>query len=201
MIFWASADWDVPDWPPLVLEVVTWESCRDNGKLAANSRIQKTIISLYLLPTEEPILANVGTRGPGDFGIPNLLEPKYPAPPAAKRRPIAAKITVPRLSETYWRRYRLFWESRSRAANSARDIMRTSTKIPTSRDWEERFLLVMDPRGHTQDECNVNERSREDNWIRFARVFTRDFAERRDPSSAVPVIIARGCRLLCFVAT
>src|SRR5439155_256859 len=82
MKFWASADWDVPEWPPLVLEVVTWESCRDNGKLAAKSRIQKTIISLYLLPTKEPIFANVGTRGPGDFGIPSLLETMYPAPPA-----------------------------------------------------------------------------------------------------------------------
>src|SRR5439155_23951722 len=130
MIFWASADWDVPDWPPLVLEVVTWESCRDNGKLAAKSRIQKTIISLYLLPTKEPILANVGTRGPGDFGIPSLLETTYPAPPATTRRPVAAKIIVPRLSETYWRRYRLFWETRCRAANPARDIIRTIRTIP-----------------------------------------------------------------------
>src|SRR5207249_865559 len=57
--------------------------------------------------------------------------------------------------------------------------MRTSTKIPTSRAWEELVLLVMDPRGHTQDECNVNGKSREDSWIRFARLFTRDFAEQR----------------------
>src|SRR5439155_16169223 len=117
------------------------------------------------LPTKEPILANVGTRGHGDFGIPSLLETTYPAPPATKRRPVAAKIIVPRLSETYWRRYRLFWQSRSRAANSARDIMRTSTKIPTSRAWEELVLLVMDPRGHVQDKCNVNRKSREDNWV------------------------------------
>ena len=64
MRFWARADWEELDWPPLVLEVVTWESCWDNGKLAAKSRIQKTIISLYLLPTNAPILANVGTREP-----------------------------------------------------------------------------------------------------------------------------------------
>src|SRR5438552_11128571 len=108
MRFWASADWDVPDWPPLVLEVVTWESCRDNGKLEAKSRIQKAIISLYLLPTKAPILANVGTRGPEVFGIPSFRETAYPAMPAIMRRPIEPATIMPRLSETYWRRYLLF---------------------------------------------------------------------------------------------
>src|SRR5712692_11960680 len=116
MRFCACADWDVLDWPPLVLEVVTCDSCWDNGKLAAKSRIQKTIISLYLLPTKEPILANAGTRGPGVFWTPSLLETTYPAPPATMRRPIEATIIVVRLSESYRRRYRLFWKSRIRAA-------------------------------------------------------------------------------------
>src|SRR5207302_7136872 len=104
MRFWASADWDVPDWPPLVLEVVTWESCRDKGRLAAKSKIQKTIISLYLLPTKEPILANAGTRGAEALAAPTFFETRYAVPEANTRRPTEITTVALRLSETYWRR-------------------------------------------------------------------------------------------------